>query len=144
MAPWLAEAALVSVMLGLVMELPVWLAILGGCLLAATGPCSLTVGMAELQRQGYGAQSGQAPPFLAPQCSVMKGPLMLPTALHKQGHEQQPSESVSVLVASQGNLLRAVRDMLCLADTRCCAATCRPGSWLQGSLGSSTVLRDWM
>ena len=79
MAPWLAEAALVSVMLGLVMKLPVWLAILGGCLLAATGPCSLTVGMAELQRQGYGAQSGQAPLFLAFQCTALKGP---PHAAH--------------------------------------------------------------
>ena len=124
-APWLAEAALVSVMLGLVMKLPVWLAILGGCLLAATGPCSLTVGMAELQRQGYGAQSGQAPPFLASQCIALKGHPMLTHVSYKQWHEQQPFEPVSILLALQGNLLGAVHDMLCLADARRCAVTCQ-------------------
>ena len=125
MAPWLAEAALVSVMLGLVMKLPVWLAILGGCLLAATGPCSLGVGMAELQRQGYGARSGQAPLFLASQCTAWRGPPMLPDVSYKQ-RAQQLSEYVFVQEALQGNLLGAVPDMLCLADAWRCAVTCRP------------------
>ena len=69
---------------------------------------------------------------------------MLTHVSYKQRHEQQPFEPVSVLLALQGNLLGAVHDMLCLADARRCPVTCQSWSWLQGSLGSSTVLLDWM
>ena len=71
------------------------------------------------------------------------GPCCLVSRTSRGVSSSRLSLPVSVLLALKGNLPGAVHDVLCLADAQWRAVTCRPWSWLQGSLGSLTVLLDW-